>query len=80
MGKGLQVDGERKECYKDALTSELAGHCRVPALLFNAPKTTLEDLGASKYEIVPCEPMHDLSNHITNLLDELPNHVSKDVA
>lgn len=24
--------------------------------------------------------MHDLSKHITNLLDELPIHVSKDVA
>ena len=67
MGRGLQVDGEKKECYHKALTSELAGQCRVPALLFNAPKTTLEDLGVSKYEILPCEPMHDLSNHITNL-------------
>ena len=78
-GRGLQVDDEKKECYQKALTSELAGQCRVPAF-FNPPKTTLEDLGVCKYEILPYEPMHDLSNHITNLLDELPNHVSKDEA
>lgn len=80
MGRGLQVDSEKKKCYQKALTSELARQWRVPALLVNAPKTTLEDLGVSKYEILPCEPMHDLSSHITDLLEEHPNHVSKDVA
>lgn len=79
-GRELQVDSEKKERYQKALTSELVGQWRVPALLNNAPKTTLEDLGVSKYEILSCEPMLDLPNHITDLLEELPNHVSKDVA
>ena len=80
IGRGLEVDGDKKEDYQKALTTELAGQCRVPALLYHAPSTPLEDLGLSKYEILPCEPMHDLSNHITNLLEELPNHVPDDVA
>ena len=80
IGRGLEVDGDKKEDYQKALTTELAGQCRVPALLYHEPSTPLEDLGLSKYEILSCEPMHDLSNHITNLLEELPNHVTEDVA
>lgn len=80
IGGGLEIDGDKKEDYQKALTTELAGQCRVPALLFHAPRTPIEDLGLSNYEILPCEPMHYLSNHITNLLEELPNHVTEDVA
>ena len=47
MAKRLQVDGEKKECYQKALRSELAGQCRVPVVLFSAPKTTPEDLGGN---------------------------------
>ena len=80
IGRGLEVDGDKKEDYKKALTTERAGQYRVPVLLYHAPSTPLEDLGLSKYEILPGEPMHDLSNHIANILEELPNHVTKDVA
>jgi len=66
IGRGLEIDGNRKEDYQKALTTELAGQCRVPALLFHGPRTPLEDLGLSNYEILPRAPMHDLSNHITN--------------
>lgn len=67
IGRGLEVDGYKKEYYQKALTTELAGQCRVPALLYHEPCTPLEDLGLSSYEILPYIQMHDLSNRITNL-------------
>ena len=57
IGRGLEVDGDKKEDYQKALTIELAGQCRVPALLYHEPSTPLEDLGLSKYEILSCEPI-----------------------
>lgn len=50
--------------------SQLRGVKRVPALFYSSPATLLEDLGLGSYEARPCEPMYDLSNHISNLLEE----------
>lgn len=30
-----------------------------------------ENLQLSKYEIAPCEPLHDLKGHTSNLIEEL---------
>ena len=38
----------------------------------------MEDLGLSQYEITLCEPLHDYSNHVKNLLQEIPSHLSKE--
>ena len=43
---------------------------RVPALLYNNPNANLESLNLGGYEVLPCEPMHDISHHI-----ELPAHI-----
>ena len=69
-GRGLEVAGNKKEDYQKALTDVLRGQCRVPAFLFHSPAASLEDLGLSHHEILPCEPMHDISNYINNLLEE----------
>ena len=47
----------------------------MPVLLLNNPLTDLSRLGLSKYEITLVECMHDVANHIDNLLVELPHHV-----
>ena len=40
-------------------------------------KGTLKSLNLSKYEILFTEPLHNISNHIKNLYQEIPYHVPK---
>ena len=61
------------------LENEVHGIQRVPALMYNNPLDTLESLNLSKYEILVTEPLHDLSNHIKNLYQEIPYHVPKNM-
>ena len=43
---------------------------RLPALLTCGD--TLSEIGCSDYEISLCEPLHDLKNTISTILDEMP--------
>ncbi|CAH1264059.1 Hypp2835 [Branchiostoma lanceolatum] len=61
------------------LKEELHGLKRPPALLFNCPESSLDSLNLDWYEVLPCEPLHDISHHIQNLFDELPFHVPADI-
>ncbi|KAI8486075.1 hypothetical protein Bbelb_361750 [Branchiostoma belcheri] len=61
------------------LKNELHGIKRPPALLFHCPETSIESLNLEKYEVLPCEPLHDISHHIQHIFEELPFHVSSDV-
>ena len=36
----------------------------------------MQDLNLAQYEVVPVEPLHDLKEHINNLLKELPKHLT----
>ena len=38
----------------------------------------LEDINLEKYEILIKEPLHDISNHIETIQQEIPYHVPKD--
>ena len=69
-------EGETKKELENSLTSELHGIQRVPALLFENPQEDLKTLNLEHYEILVCEPMHDVSKHIENVLTELPSHVT----
>ncbi|KAI8488904.1 hypothetical protein Bbelb_334220 [Branchiostoma belcheri] len=64
---------------QECLKKELHGIKRPPALLFNCPGTGLETLHLDRYEVLPCEPLHDVRHHIQNLFDELPLHVPADI-
>ena len=50
---------------------------RLPSLFFNNLMSDLNDLNLSHYEILPHEPLHDISNNIKNLLNELVHHIPK---
>ena len=60
---------------KEELTKEMHGMQRVPSLLFNNPEGDINSLGLASYEILACEPLHDIMNHIKNLFLEIPHHV-----
>ena len=59
--------------------SEMHGIQRLPALLFYNPLTPLSDLNLTDYEILANEPLHDISNHIKNIQDEIPYHVPRNI-
>ena len=68
--------GDTKKELEDNLTNELQGVQRVPALLFENPTEDLKAIHIEDYEILVCEPMHDVSKHIENVLTELPSHMA----
>ena len=70
--------GDKDELTK-RLQHELGGVQRVPTLLFGTECKTMEDLGLGQYEITLCEPLHDYSNHVKNILKEIPAHLPKEV-
>ena len=59
------------------LKKVLLGIKRVPILLHN-PHKNLNQMGLARYEIVMVECMHDIANHIDNILEQLPNHLKGD--
>ena len=50
----------------------------MPALLFTAPFSQLDNIYLDQYEILVNESLHDISNHIKNLQHKIPHHVPKD--
>ena len=61
----------------DLLLYEMHDIHRLPSLLYDYPHQDLEELNLSQYEILPTEPLHNISNHIKNIYQELPFHVDK---
>ena len=61
------------------LDCEMHGIQRLPAVLSNNHALTLKDINLENYEILKNEPLHDVSNQIKNLSEEMSNHVPKDM-
>ena len=38
------------------------------------PETTTEELLLNSYEILPCEPLHDVKGHLNNLYEKIVYH------
>jgi hypothetical protein len=76
LGSRKIYDGKTKRELQDLLTIELQGKQRVPALLINNPDASLATLGLDCYEILPCEPLHDIGHHIENFFVEFPKHLT----
>ncbi len=70
--RGYQVSSMKKPEMQSLLTEELKGAQRVPALLITNPTQSLDELNLQDYEILNCEPLHDLKGHTYNLLQEIP--------
>ena len=75
LGAREIYEGKTKKELQNLLYENLHGVSRVPALLFTNPSRSLESLNLGNYEVLPCEPMHDIAHHIENLLTELPSHI-----
>ena len=77
-GRQLQSDGLLKPALLGNLREELKGVQRVPALCFPNQTASMKDLDLGQYEVVPVEPLHDLKEHINNILKELPKHLTEE--
>lgn len=69
--RGVDTYGKSVAEMKEKLVEILHGIQRPPALL----SSDIHSLSLSRYEIPPCEPLHDLSNIVQNLITELPTHI-----
>ena len=75
QARGIDTSTMRKPEMQDTLVKLLKGAQRVPSLLVLNPKQQLQQLNLEEYEILDCEPLHDLKGHGHNILDELPHIV-----
>ena len=73
--RGIDYDCVNKKDLEKLLIKEMEGIQRVPSLIFSCPSTDLDDIFLENYEIIGCEPLHDIMNEIKNLLNEIPHHV-----
>ena len=64
----------------DKLTDLLKGAQRVPTLLLHSPQQPLSDLNLENYNVLECEPLHDIKGHIQNVLSVLPEILDKETA
>ena len=60
----------------DILSYEMHGIHRLPALWYDYPNHSMGELNLSHYEILPNEPLHDVSNYMKNVYQELPSHTT----
>jgi hypothetical protein len=58
-----------------SLNDILHGICRPPALMLKSPTKSSKELYIDDYEILGCEPLHDITNIIQHLIEELPYHI-----
>lgn len=73
--RGIWSSDERKCAVQEKLNEVLHGIARPPALCCLDPTKTTSHLNIDSYEVLACEPLHDLTNVIQNLIQELPHHV-----
>lgn len=62
-----------KKDLRKTIKTNLKGVQRVPSLLLTYPEEPLEDINLKNYQILDCEPLHDLKGHLSILLEELPH-------
>ena len=73
LARGFDISGKNKPQLQSILSEELKGAQRVPSLLVTNPTQSISGLNLQEYEILSCEPLHDLKGHSYNLLQEIPH-------
>ena len=74
--RGLGDSDKTKPELAEILNEELGGATRIPALLFGDESVSVESLNLQSYEVLCFEALHCSMNHIKNILEEIPHHIS----
>lgn len=64
--------GKHKDDLQANLTTTLNRVQRVPTLLTQKPSQSRADLNLHRYELLDCEPLHNIKDHLQTLLPEIP--------
>ena len=77
QARGRSGEGKKEELQKELFTM-LGGTTRLPALLHNSENrdVSVQELNIERYEVLYFEALHCSMNHIKNLLQELPHHIT----
>ena len=70
QARHISTEGKKKPELQAKLTEILQGAQRVPTILTQNPSRPLSNLNLQRYEVLDCEPLHDLKGHLYNLLPE----------
>ena len=73
--RSVEITDETKPKLVEHLNDILHGICRPPALMLKSPTKSSKELYIDDYEILGCEPLHDITNIIQHLIEELPYHI-----
>ena len=73
VARGKAVTGKNRATLQKELQEILQGVQRVPSLLLLQPDESLTNLNLQYYEVMDCEPLHDIKGHLLNLFQELPS-------
>ncbi len=71
------IGAMKKPELQEKLTEILEGAQRVPSLLVLCPMQTLAELNLTQYEVLDCEPLHDMKGLLLNILPEIPPLLSE---
>lgn len=74
--RGIPTTNKNKPELTKDLNEILDGTTRIPALLFGDEAVTVESLNLEAYKVLYFEALHCSMNHIKNILEELPHHIS----
>ena len=77
--RDVYTSATTKKDLQHTLHKALEGIQRVPSLLIHNPTQPLEQLNLDSYQVLDCEPLHDLKGHINNIITELPSILDPDI-
>ena len=67
----------KKQYLRTSLNKGMYGIQQMPALYFNTPFASADQINLSRYKILINEPVHDILSHIRNIQEE-PSHIPKE--
>ncbi|KAK3107278.1 hypothetical protein FSP39_010990 [Pinctada imbricata] len=73
--RGIWDYGNLKPELSAQMSNLLHGINRPPALMVPNPEKSAASLGIGMYDVLGCEPLHDICNIVQNIITELPFHV-----
>lgn len=75
--RGIDTYKKQKPALQENLNEILHGICRPPALLLGSVTRSMSEQNLGEYEVLSCEPLHDIVNVIHHIIEELPFVISQ---
>lgn len=73
--RNIDTSNLNRNAMQQQLQETMSGIVRTPALSMQHPEDNLGKQNLQNYEVLCCEPLHDISGMVKNLIEELPSHL-----